>query len=124
MTATTLATNPDTTEWRNGITVFAREIIPGDHMMDRGVVREVASLSVVAGIDNASLVHFEPLAGYPPTIRVANRVQVYVRRSCPGEHAPAPMPVIDDEARSLFAAANRRRADPLADPLLGARCDG
>ena len=113
MTATTLATSPQPIEWRNGITVFTREIIPGDHMMDRGTVREVASLSPTKGLDGNSLIHFEPLGEYPPTIWVPNRVQVYVRRICAGQHEAPPMPVIDEEARALFASGAARLPDPL-----------
>jgi hypothetical protein len=62
-----------------GLTVYAREVVAGDLVRDCGMLRTV--VRVAADEDSSWLLHFEAVEGYPSTLRVADRNQIYVRRA-------------------------------------------
>lgn len=61
-----------------GITLYPREVGAGDQVRDCGMLRTV--VRVALDDERSSVLHFEPVEGYPSTLRVANRNQIYVHR--------------------------------------------
>jgi hypothetical protein len=84
-------------EVRTGLSVAPHEVVSGDQLRDRGVIRTVVYAVRPADRSQTVRIHLEPMWGHDTYLQVPNGETIYVRRVCaelaggqPDRDGPAP----------------------------------